>query len=281
MAEDWSAEEVAATVADYFVMLACELRGVPYNKREHNRRLQSLLRGRTAGAIEFKHGNISAALEDLGIPSIEGYKQRSNYQGLLRNEAKKQFEGDDELRRLVASAVHAPVTERPVLRSLSDIIVSAPVPERRGVYERRVQEPIPALGINYLEREAQNSSLGNAGELFAAEIEHRRLWEAGCRELAERIEHVSRTRGDGLGYDILSFETDGRERMIEVKTTRFGVRTPFFASRREVAVSEREAARYSLYRVFGFSEAPRMFVLPGSLRESCSLDPVQYRATVG
>ena len=98
--------------------------------------------------------------------------------------------------------------------------------------------------------------------------------------LANRIEHVSRTRGDGLGYDILSYESDGRERLIEVKTTSFGAMTPFYASRREVATSVEHGEQFSLYRVFKFREAPRLFVLPGSLRESCILDPIQYRATL-
>ena len=68
MAEDWSPEEVAATVADYFAMLGCELRGEPYNKKDRNRQLQQVLRGRSAGAIEFKHANISAVLIELGFP---------------------------------------------------------------------------------------------------------------------------------------------------------------------------------------------------------------------
>jgi hypothetical protein len=98
--------------------------------------------------------------------------------------------------------------------------------------------------------------------------------------LAERIEHVSRTQGDGLGYDILSFEPDGRERLIEVKTTSFGAMTPFYASRREVATSEERREHFLLYRVFKFRDLPRFFFLAGSLRESCVLDPTQYRATL-
>ena len=54
--------------------------------------------------------------------------------------------------------------------------------------------------------------------------------------------------------------------------------TPFFASKREVVVSEERAANFSLYRVFKFRELPRVFVLEGSLRQSCVLDPVQFRA---
>jgi len=222
MSEDWSPEEVAATVADYLVMLDHELRGEPYNKKDHNRQLQSLLHDRSAGAIEFKHANISAVLVELGFPYIDGYKPRANYQQLLKDE----------------------------------------------------------VAINYLERESRNASLGAAGEALALEVEHRRLWDAGHKQLAAKIEHVSRNQGDGLGYDILSFETDGRDRLIEVKTTSFGAMTPFFASKREVAVSDERAQNFSLYRVFKFREAPKIFILPGSLRESCELDAVQFRASL-
>ncbi len=282
MPEDWSAEEVAATVADYFVMLEHELRGEPYNKKEHNRRLQQLLRGRSAGAIEFKHANISAVLLELGFPYIDGYKPRANYQELLKDEVAARLEADVRLTRAAEVVVEAPVQETPAVRSLADIIVPAPARERERnrSYERRVPPPLQRIGINYLEREAHNASLGSAGEVFALHVEHRRLWEADHPRLAERIEHVSRSRGDGLGYDILSFETDGRERLIEVKTTSFGAMTPFFASKREVAVSEERAVQFNLYRVFKFRESAKIFVLPGSLRESCVLDPVQYRASL-
>lgn len=37
---------------------------------------------------------------------------------------------------------------------------------------------------------------------------------------------------------------------------------------------------YQLYRLYKFSEQPKLFVLPGSLRRSCHLDPVTYSARV-
>jgi hypothetical protein len=278
----WSAEEVAATVADYFVMLEHELRGEPYNKTEHNHRLRALLHNRSGGAIEFKHANISAVLIEVGFPYIDGYKPRANYQTLLKEEVAARLNRDASLAHAAEMIVIAPATDAPVVGSLADILVPAPIRDRernRG-YERRVVAPPPHLGVNYLEREAQNSSLGSAGEELALKVEHARLWKAGRKHLAERIEHVSRTQGDGLGYDILSFETDGRERLIEVKTTAFGAMTPFFASKREVAVSEDLAPQFQLYRIFKFRDSPKKFVLPGSLRESCELDPVQYRASL-
>jgi hypothetical protein len=282
MSEDWSPEEVAATVADYLVMLDHELRHEPYNKKDHNRRLQTLLRDRSAGAIEFKHANISAVLVELGFPYIDGYKPRANYQQLLKDEVAAQLTRDVPLTRAAEAVVESPATAIPRIDDLSHIIVPPPVRDRdrsRG-YERRAPAFVPRAPINYLERESRNASLGAAGEALALEVEYRRLRDAGNKRLAEKIEHVSRTQGDGLGYDILSFENDGRERLIEVKTTSFGAMTPFFASKREIVVSDERAQNFSLYRVFKFREAPKIFILPGSLRESCDLDPVQFRASL-
>ena len=81
--DDWSREEVEATVGDYFAMLRDELAGLPINKSERNLRLRSLLQNRSKGSVEFKHANISAVLTLHGYPYIDGYKPRFNFQALL------------------------------------------------------------------------------------------------------------------------------------------------------------------------------------------------------
>jgi hypothetical protein len=280
VSESWSAEEVAATVADYMTMLEQELRGEPVNKAEHNRLLRSSLRGRSKGAVEFKHANISALMIELGLPYIDGYQPRGNYQALLRDEIVTQWDANPVLQVLAGQLVVAPAPVATTRFSLDTVFV--PVPTRlveSGVVRERPARPAkPRLGINYLERDAQNAALGLAGEEFVLRLEHQRLWEAGAPRLADRVEHVARTQGDGLGYDIVSFEADGRERLIEVKTTSFGERTPFYASRREVEVSMEQAEHYKLYRLFTFRAAPRVFVLNGALDQSCLLEAVQYSA---
>lgn len=279
--ESWSTQEVAATVTDYLAMLACELRAEPYSKANHRRQLQRLLVNRSEQAIEFKHANISAVLIELGFPYISGYKPRGNYQQLLREEIETRLQVEQNLQLAVAQIVEEPVAIAPNVGNVADVIV--PMPERprtEHVYERPAAQPRVARRVNYLEREARNASLGLAGEKFVLEVEHRRLWDAGARRLAERIDHVSQTRGDGLGFDILSFEANGRERLIEVKTTRFGQHTPFFVSQNEVEVSEMKSSEYALYRVFAFRERPQLFVVPGALRETLDLQPFQYRASV-
>jgi hypothetical protein len=164
----------------------------------------------------------------------------------------------------------------------SDILSILVPPPERDDGPPRVRDSIPsrpsAVRRNYLKAEADNRSLGLAGEEFILRFEHERLRRAGQKHLAERVEHVAKTQGDGLGYDILSFEANGQERLIEVKTTRFGSFTPFFASRNEVDISEVRETHYQLYRLYSFRLEPKLFVLPGSLSSTCTLDPFQFLA---
>ena len=183
------------------------------------------------------------------------------------------------LHSLAASVVQRTIDAVPPIGEMSSLYVEPPTRDelKTPLYETPEFRP-RTVQPNYLELEALNRSVGLAGEQFVATLEHRRLWLAGKRTLADRIEHVSVTRGDGLGYDVLSFEESGKERLIEVKTTRFGQMTPFFVSRNEVGASEAYGDAYHLYRLFAFQKSPRLYTLDGSLRSSCELEPVSFSA---
>ncbi len=279
---DWSKIEVEAAVAEYLSMLSLELRGEAFNKAEHNRNLMQLLNGRTRGSVERKHQNISAILIELGFPYIDGYKPLGNYQELLHEVLEERISSEVGLEHEVESVVNSAPSSTSPLSDILNIAVPVPVPDREA--RSRVYEPMNHTARlpkkNYLEMEARNGALGLAGEQLVLRYEQERLSRAGQSRLAGSIVHISETESDGLGFDILSYETDGRERLIEVKTTRFGSLTPFFASRNEVEVSARRQDKYQLYRLYKFSEQPKLFVLPGSLRRSCRLDPVSYSARV-
>lgn len=125
---------------------------------------------------------------------------------------------------------------------------------------------------------ARNRSLGLAGELFVMNYERARLISLGKESLSARIEHTSKLRGDGEGYDILSFESSGAERLIEVKSTKYGAETPFFVSRNELAVSERHSVAYHVYRLYAFQKSPRLYTLSGAISRNCQLLPVSFLA---
>ncbi|MFB4203417.1 hypothetical protein KBTX_02135 [wastewater metagenome] len=278
MTDSWSRAEVAATVADYLDMLEAELSGVRYNKTAHRQRLLPRLNGRSAQAVEYKHANISAALIDLGFPFIAGYKRRSNYQGALLEEVSEQLATRERLLEIAADSADRRVT----VPEVDDILaVLTERPKGRTRQPRVAEAPVrrPPFSVNYLEREARNRSLGEAGERFVINYECARLIQAGREPLAARIEHVARTRGDGAGYDVLSFESSGAPRLIEVKTTKYGQDTPFFLSRNEVDVSAEAQGQYHLYRLFDFAAAPRLFILEGQLSGTCHLSASTFIAT--
>ena len=276
---DWSREEVEAIVADYLHMLTMELAGQSFNKTQHRRWLQGKLNGRSDASIEFKHCNISAAMIDLGFPSIRGYQRRSNYQALLGIVAEEQVRGKPTLDQAALAAVQQPAVV-PVQTDFAKVKSEAPKKQHQ-VNESVNSLLFRAVKRDYLEREAQNRSLGLAGEEFVVQFEHWCLVAMGQHRLADRVEHVSVSKGDGLGYDVLSFESDGKERLIEVKTTTFGRDTLFFVSRGELALSEGAKDQFHLYRLFEFRKSPRLFDLPGALDQHCLLDPVIYRASFG
>jgi len=275
---DWSLAEVEAVVADYFAMLDLQLRDEPCNKAERNRRLRKRLNGRSPGSVEFKHQNISAVLINRHQPYVTGYKPRFNYQSLLEDVVLQWIESDRDwavkaLRSEVVAPRTAPATDFTRLAALEE----SP-PDRRERTQPRSQSRV--VRIDFAEKDAKNARLGRLGEEWAVEYERRRLFDVCARpDLSRAVRHVSVDVGDGLGYDIESFDGAGKPTLIEVKTTGLGKSFPFYVSRNEVQCSKREASRYQLYRVFEFSQKPRLFRLRGDLEKACNLEPTTFRAT--
>lgn len=274
---EWTREEVEAIAADYLQMLTLELAGQRFNKTEHRRQLQTRLSNRSDGSIEFKHCNISAVMIDLGYPNIRGYQPRANYQNLLAEIVVEQLRTKASLDEIVLSAVQQPAAT-PQWTDFKSVKTESPKKQHRAA-EPSLNPTFKTFKRDYLAREAQNMSLGLAGEEFVALYEHWRLNALGEPRLADRVEHVSRTKGDGLGYDVLSYEADGRERLIEVKTTSFGKETPFFISKNELALSKLASQQFHLYRLFEFKQQPKLFDLAGAIDIHCELDPISYRAS--
>lgn len=272
----WSQQEIAATVADYMLMLQQELAGQPYNKAAHRRDLMAKLGGRSPAAVEMKHQNISAVLKSLNRMWIQGYKPLPNVQEALREEVELWLLSHPELDASLDAEIARPAVA-PVHFDFDGFLVQPPVSD--GAVCETVAPYLlkrPQLQGDYIAREAANRSLGLAGELLVLQFERQRLIAHGCDKLADHVEHVAQTKGDGLGYDILSFEPSGRERFIEVKTTAFAKETPFYATRNEVDFSLDNSAYFVLSRVYSFRKRAHAFELPGAIANNCHLNPNSY-----
>lgn len=280
---DWSDSEVALTIEDYFDMLLKEVENKPFNKAEHRRALLEKLDGRSHSSVERKHQNISAVLMDMHIAPIEGYKPLAHYQlKLVESVADYINRHPEVIHRLDRLFSRVPSEQPGLARSVEEMIVASP-----ELLHSEVREPghlfsrlIPPLRVDFSERERSNRKLGRMGEKFVLDFEKRRLDEHGRDDLASRVEWVARTQGDGLGYDVVSFdETTDSERLIEVKTTNQGRRAPFYLTANEYGVSGSDPQRFRLYRVFDFSNNPRIFILEPPLESKCMMQPSVYRAS--
>src|SRR5690606_17432910 len=104
---------------------------------------------------------------------------------------------------------------------------------------------------DYVKEYMKNLEIGKLGELFVMHFEKKRLIENGKKALVEGIKHVSEIYGDYYGYDILSFDENGNEKFIEVKTTTGNIETEFYLSKNE-DVKFMNNPNYYIYRVYYF-----------------------------
>jgi hypothetical protein len=136
-----------------------------------------------------------------------------------------------------------------------------------------------ARKFDVAERDARNRALGKAGEQRVLAYERATLSAAGRSDLAARIRWVSQVDGDGAGFDIRSFEPNGEDRLIEVKTTNGWERTPFHITRNELAVADASRDDWRLVRLYDFSRSAKAFELRAPLEAHVSLIATSFQAS--
>jgi len=130
-----------------------------------------------------------------------------------------------------------------------------------------------------VERDHRNRSLGKAGEEFVLNLERQSLARSHRPELADKVRWVAVEDGDRAGFDVLSFDQSGRERLLEVKTTNGSARTPFFLTRNERDLAADRPDDWRIYRVHLFATEPRIFTIAQPLDKALILHPETWRAS--
>ncbi len=247
----WTDEENDLIVADYFAMLVDDLAGKPLNKAASYRQPADRI-DRSAKAIEYKHQNISAVLKALGETWLTGLAPAFNFQSSLEDAVLRWMNSHPEW------VLRAPGNRSPTgLHDAAQIWVgppptlsNQPAPQELDLM-LRIARKSDVAG-----RDERNRALGRAGEERVLAYERSVLRSAGRDDLARKVRWVSEEDGDGAGYDIASFERDGRSRLIEVKTTNGWDRTPFHITRNELTVAEERRGEWCLFGC-GTSHASR------------------------
>ncbi|RYG36325.1 MAG: DUF3883 domain-containing protein [Burkholderiales bacterium] len=269
----WKADEIALIVADYFEMLQLDSTGQHFVKAHRNAELQNLTR-RSRTSIEMKHQNISAVLMKLGIPWLRGYAPLANYQEALVAEVEKRLVSNPALLAIEATRAKAGLmeAEQLFLEAPPEVANDDRTPE---YLKRLVRKFDPAV------RDERNRSLGRAGEEAVVLSEQARLRQEGRADLAGKVRWVADLDGDGAGYDVMSFHSDGRPALLEVKTTNGGKTTPFFLSENERSLSEEQPDAFQIVRLYDFSRKPRGFSISPPLESAVILSPSIWKAGFG
>lgn len=108
-----------------------------------------------------------------------------------------------------------------------------------------------ARKLDYERINKEKKLIGNAGEelVYNDQIE---FVKKNAPEYLKNIRHVSKVDGDGAGYDICSFNADGKLLYIEVKSTTGKKEKPFYMSVSEYAFYELHKENYVIARVYEF-----------------------------
>ena len=282
MAIDWTDEENDLIVAEYFAMFADDVAERPYNKAAHNRRIQKAT-GRSHGSVEWKHRNISAVLQGMNEDWIPGYVPAFNFQTVPLTEAVQRWlernpAWIERPPRFVVPPTKA-TAQRGVVREEATLWIGPPPTHSNAPPPKELKKMAEiARKTDAAARDERNRTLGRAGEQRVLAHERATLLAAGRTALAEQIRWVSELDGDGAGYDIRSFETDGSSRLIEVKTTNGWERSPFHITRNELAIAEANSD-WCLVRLWNFSRDPRAFELRPPLNAHVSLIATNFLAS--
>lgn len=241
--------------------------------------------------IDYSYNPIAGRIENIG--------QFQSLCNLLRHELSKDQEllklhknriadncyYDENLNILTQDFMYAVVRHLKTSGILEIKEVKETVPTKINSAEIEVVETeidFTPRTVNYIQNNIENKRIGDLGELWAINFEKKKLLKADKPKLAEKVKHVAKDKGDGLGYDILSFDIDGKEIYIEVKTTKGNANSTLFITRNELERSKKERQSFYLYRVFNYNEETdnaELLIIKGDLTYFCEV-PWTYKVNI-
>ncbi|MFH6603897.1 DUF3883 domain-containing protein [Maribacter algicola] len=154
---------------------------------------------------------------------------------------------------------------------------------KKRLKNRKREKEYKAFKKDYLKQAMENTKLGLEGELFVFFFERQRLIKAEREDLAEKVEHTSVVKGDGLGYDILSYDINGTKKFIEVKTTAGRCNSRLFLSINEIEFSCKNPNNFFLFRIYKFNnvrKSGKIKSLKGCLSDNIHIEPTSFSAVV-
>ncbi|QYN58286.1 DUF3883 domain-containing protein [Lactobacillus panisapium] len=150
--------------------------------------------------------------------------------------------------------------------------------------KKKLKNKFDSRKIDWEKANDKKSKLGSEGEDFIIKYEKKRVSNFAPND-TDRIFHLSEEVGDGAGYDIISLEDDGRNRYIEVKTTKGGLKVPFYMSQNEKDYFDlhKHDDNLYVYRVYDFdtnNKSGKVKKIPAiKVADFYDFTPVSYKVS--
>lgn len=132
---------------------------------------------------------------------------------------------------------------------------------------------------DYIQDAIDAKTLGDKGEALVLLHEKRRLELQNKYSLSSKVRKVP----DGSGYDILSFDDRENEIKIEVKTTKGGVKTPFYMSDPEYRFLLSKPPHYCIYRLYEYDDTydiAKFYKIAGNVEGMLAFQPCNYTVSI-
>lgn len=136
--------------------------------------------------------------------------------------------------------------------------------------------------VDYSKINVSKEKVGKDSEKLIYDLEKERLKKENREDLSNRVIWESVENGDGVGYDIRSYEKRNGiyvEIYIEVKGTNKTINEPFDISINEIEASNRYKGQYYIYRVGNiYSSSPKFYRINGRIEDNFNLEATSFKA---
>ncbi|MBK9074796.1 MAG: hypothetical protein IPL77_07410 [Flavobacteriales bacterium] len=120
--------------------------------------------------------------------------------------------------------------------------------------------------------------MGRSGEEVVLAYERQQLTATGRTDLAEAVEHISRTEGDGTGWRHPLLHARGSEEVHRSEDHQLRQDHLLPDHDNEVAFSATQPEHYHLYRLFEFGSGPKLYTLRGPIEQTCWMVAKRFEA---
>lgn len=250
------------SVCDHYkVQLAEFFENNLYKKRSGGQQFEEALSEFSSTIEEISP--LNSVLVTTSIP-LEEYKEYLKKRTINHNlQVSKKSEGLTSVRNFVRKL------SEPQEQKQKEITA----PERLYRTARRID--------NWEEINKKRKMTGLKGEEIAVVIEQEFFESIGRKDLAEKVRHISAEDGDGLGYDVLSFFENGKEKYIEVKSTTASLGSSFYLSRNELRFLKEHNEDAYIYRILVSGDIPQIETYSSrEILETNEIIPVQYMVKI-